>query len=155
MRCCRSLECLFSKKSLESVISAIFHSDRSVNLCSSFPAHWSSSKNISFSSRRHVSLFSPSVMSKTRKDVQSLSDKIDSNKPEGRSPVVKKRRHLTVKSDSNGDTAATQWNPPNWNETLEAIRKMRRDFVAPVDNMGCDQAADTNEPPEVWIIILT
>jgi len=85
---------------------------------------------------------------------RSLTDKIGTNKVENNAQVVKKRKHLTIKSDTNTDTnektSNSVWKPPNWEKTLHNIRKMRNDIVAPVDNMGCDKAADQNEPPEVW-----
>lgn len=81
---------------------------------------------------------------------RSLTDKIGSNKVEKNVIGIKKRKHLTINS-FNADEEALHhvWNPTNWKETLENIRKMRKDVVAPVDDMGCDQAADLNEPPEV------
>jgi len=80
---------------------------------------------------------------------RSLSDKIGSNRVENNIQEIKKRKHLTVKSDTNEITSNSDWKPPNWEKTLDNIRKMRKDIVAPVDNMGCDQAADLSEPPEV------
>ncbi|KAE9538094.1 hypothetical protein AGLY_006066 [Aphis glycines] len=80
---------------------------------------------------------------------RSLTDKIGSNKVENNAQVTKKRRHLTIKSDANENNSNSDWKPPNWEKTLDNIRKMRKDNVAPVDNMGCDQAADLNESPEV------
>ncbi|XP_025202334.1 endonuclease III-like protein 1 [Melanaphis sacchari] len=79
---------------------------------------------------------------------RSLTDKIGSNKVENNAQIVKKRKHLTIKSD-NEKTSNSDWKPPNWEKTLDNIRKMRKDIIAPVDNMGCDQAADLNESPEV------
>jgi len=80
---------------------------------------------------------------------RSLTDKIGSNKVENNAQVAKRRKHLTIKSDTNENTSNSDWKPPNWEKTLDNIRKMRKDNVAPVDNMGCDQAADLNESPEV------
>jgi len=88
-------------------------------------------------------------MLRSSKNKRSLTDKIVSNKVENNEQVVKKRKHLTIKSDTNEITSNSNWKPPNWEKTLDNIRKMRKDIVAPVDNMGCDQAADLNEPPEV------
>lgn len=88
-------------------------------------------------------------MLKSLRNKRSLTDKIDSNKVGNNDQVVKKRKHLTIKSDTNEITSNSNWKPPNWEKTLDDIRKMRKDIVAPVDNMGCDQAADLNEPPEV------
>lgn len=80
---------------------------------------------------------------------RSLTDKIVSNGVGNNAQVIKKRKHLTIKSDTNEITSISDWKPPNWVKTLDNIRKMRKEVVAPVDNMGCDQAADINEPPEV------
>jgi len=88
-------------------------------------------------------------MLRSLRNKRSLTDKIGSNKVENNEQVVKKRKHLTIKSDTNEITSNSNWKPPNWEKTLDDIRKMRTDIVAPVDNMGCDQAADLNEPPEV------
>lgn len=85
---------------------------------------------------------------------RSLTDKIDSNGEQSNAQGVKKRKHLTIKSDSNKETASVDWSPANWKKTVENIRKMRKDMVAPVDDMGCDQAADLNESPEVCIFII-
>lgn len=79
----------------------------------------------------------------------SLTEKIDSNRAAG-----KKRKHLTIVSDAaaadDGETTPDAgWSPPDWMATVDRIRKMREDVVAPVDEMGCDQAADLTEPPEV------
>lgn len=84
---------------------------------------------------------------------RSLTNKIDSNKSENVEKAFKKRKHLTIKSTTSEEeeTSNFVWNPPNWKETIENIRKMRQDVVAPVDEMGCDQAADLNESPEVCI----
>jgi len=88
-------------------------------------------------------------MLRSLRNKRSLTDKIGSNKVENNELVVKKRKHLTIKSDTNEITSDSNWKPPNWEQTLDNIRKMREETVAPVDNMGCDQAADRNEPPEV------
>lgn len=93
-------------------------------------------------------------MSMSLRNKRSLSDKIDSNKSENTDKFVKKRKHLTVKSTTTNDEETSNsdnWNPPDWKQTVENIRKMRKDVIAPVDEMGCDQAADLNESPEVYI----
>jgi len=76
---------------------------------------------------------------------RSLTNKIDSNKVDHNDETVKKRKHLTITSD----TSNSDWKPPDWEKTLRNIRKMRKDIVAPVDDMGCDRAADMSESPEV------
>lgn len=88
-------------------------------------------------------------MSRSLRNKRSLTDKINSNVVETKERVVKKRKHLTIKSDSNDETSNSEWNPPNWKMTVENIRQMRKDNIAPVDDMGCDKAADLNESPEV------
>lgn len=89
-------------------------------------------------------------MSRSLRNKRSLTSKINSNKVENNEQVVKKRKHLTIKSDINEETSNCDWKPLNWKNTLEDIRKMRKDVIAPVDDMGCDQAADLNESPEVY-----
>jgi len=86
-------------------------------------------------------------MSRSLTKKHSLTDKIDSNKVEDTERVVKKRRHLSIKSDD--DTSDSGWKPPDWEKTLRYIREMRKYVIAPVDDMGCDRAADMNESPEV------
>ncbi|VVC40096.1 DNA glycosylase,Endonuclease III-like protein 1,Helix-hairpin-helix motif,Endonuclease III-like [Cinara cedri] len=90
-----------------------------------------------------------SMSSRSKK--RSLTDKIDSNKSENIEKLVKKRKHLTVKSTTTDEEEKSNsfWNPPNWKQTIENIRKMRKDVVAPVDEMGCDQVADLSKSPEV------
>lgn len=41
------------------------------------------------------------------------------------------------------------WEPPNWREVLENIRKMRSARDAPVDNMGAEKCMDEQATPEV------
>jgi len=108
------------------------------------------SKNISSYGvyfRKTILRISSAVMSRSSMNKRSLTNKIDSNKVERDQNVVKKRKHLTVKSDD--ETSSSNWKPPDWETTIQNIRKMRKDIVAPVDDMGCDQAADMNESPEV------
>lgn len=90
------------------------------------------------------------IMSRSLRNKHSLTNKIDSNKVEINVQVVKKRKHLTIESDTNEEISICEWKPLNWKNTLENIRKMREDVIAPVDDMGCDQAADLNELPEVY-----
>lgn len=111
---------------------------------------------MSISFRNHLVPVYRQVMSMSLRNKRSLTDKIDSNKSENAEKFVKKRKHLTVKSTTtnNGETSSTDvWSPPDWKQTVENIRKMRKDVVAPVDEMGCDQAADTNESPEVYLFL--
>lgn len=111
--------------------------------------HFNNIKNILFLFFLRNSILSISLIMSLR-NKRSLTDKIDSNKDEKNAKVVKKRKHLTIKSSSADEEALhSVWSPTDWKKTLENIRKMRKDVVAPVDDMGCDQAADLNEPPEV------
>ena len=41
------------------------------------------------------------------------------------------------------------WSPPNWKEQLVNIRRMRSDFDAPVDTMGCEKISDRDGRPKV------
>lgn len=91
-------------------------------------------------------------MAKSLTNKRDLTNKIDANKLENHN-LVKKRKHLTIQSNTDSivapETLDSDWYPQNWIKTFEAIRKMRNDFVAPVDTMGCDQAANSDESPEV------
>lgn len=78
---------------------------------------------------------------------RNLSEKIENNGLQ-----VKKRKHITVQSE-NSENNSTDWKPPNWERTIDNIRRMRQDNTAPVDKMGCDKTADLNEPPEVNIFM--
>jgi len=40
--------------------------------------------------------------------------------------------------------------PENWREVYDTIGKMRSQFTAPVDTMGCDQAKHQEIEPEVY-----
>jgi len=40
--------------------------------------------------------------------------------------------------------------PENWREVYDTIGKMRSQFTAPVDTMGCDQAKHHEIEPEVY-----
>ena len=41
------------------------------------------------------------------------------------------------------------WSPPNWEEQMVNIRRMRSDFDAPVDTMGCEKISDRDGRPKV------
>ena len=41
--------------------------------------------------------------------------------------------------------------PPRWREVYETMREMRSKIVAPVDTMGCEQLADKEASPRVYI----
>lgn len=42
--------------------------------------------------------------------------------------------------------------PPNWEEVVDNLRKMRKDFDAPVDSMGCDKCIDRSANHKVNLI---
>lgn len=88
-------------------------------------------------------------MSGPLRNKRSLTDKIGSNRDENNVQNVQKRKHLKIETDTNEKTVKSDWKPPNWEKTLDDIRTMRKDNLAPVDDMGCDQAADLDQPPEV------
>lgn len=45
-----------------------------------------------------------------------------------------------------------KWQPENWELTLNNIQKMRSEFNAPVDGMGCEKCVDINESPKVELL---
>lgn len=53
-----------------------------------------------------------------------------------------------VNIDAEGDR--NKWTPPNWKETLEHIKEMRKHRSAPVDEMGCHKCADPNATDRVF-----
>ncbi|XP_050436853.1 endonuclease III-like protein 1 [Adelges cooleyi] len=81
---------------------------------------------------------------------RTLSSKIEINKDEiSVQDTKKKRKHLTIKADPDKNSNCSVWEPSNWQQVIDYVRTMRQDLPAPVDDMGCDQAADRNEAPEV------
>ena len=92
---------------------------------------------------------------------------------------TKKRKHLTVKYESDNDESFTTfiktepgtedrkpklgaedwdrlhgkavgWEPPNWRQQLQHIKEMREERDAPVDTMGCDVISDHTATPQVF-----
>ncbi|XP_050544232.1 endonuclease III-like protein 1 isoform X2 [Daktulosphaira vitifoliae] len=60
------------------------------------------------------------------------------------------KKHLTIESHSDvKEENGPKWQPPNWQQVIDQIRIMRKEYPAAVDEMGCDQAADKNEAPKV------
>ncbi|XP_023247553.1 endonuclease III-like protein 1 [Copidosoma floridanum] len=45
---------------------------------------------------------------------------------------------------------ATAWEPCNWEIQLNNIRKMRSNFTAPVDKMGCHKCADKSVSDSIF-----
>ncbi|KAG4065011.1 hypothetical protein HA402_004134 [Bradysia odoriphaga] len=45
-------------------------------------------------------------------------------------------------SESDGENKKPKWEPKNWRQTLENIKKMRKGQNAPVDTMGCHKCHD-------------
>lgn len=82
---------------------------------------------------------------------RTLSSKIDANKDEIVANKSKKsRKHLPIEFNSDvKKEGCPKWEPSNWQQVIDQIRVMRKEYTAAVDNMGCDQAADKNEEPEV------
>ncbi|GIY04535.1 hypothetical protein CEXT_583291 [Caerostris extrusa] len=42
------------------------------------------------------------------------------------------------------------WQPENWREVLDNILKMRKQHVAPVDSLGCEECPEKDAQPEVF-----
>ncbi|XP_055677714.1 endonuclease III-like protein 1 [Lutzomyia longipalpis] len=47
-----------------------------------------------------------------------------------------------VESEESKEAKVAKWEPEKWQETLENLRSMRKDFKAPVDTMGCSRCCD-------------
>ncbi|XP_055551427.1 endonuclease III-like protein 1 [Wyeomyia smithii] len=77
-----------------------------------------------------------SVQSKLNKKPK-LSTIVPEIKIEPKEEAAHSCKHTKAECSSQFET--TQWEPANWRQTLENIRQMRRDNLAPVDTMGCDQ----------------
>lgn len=45
---------------------------------------------------------------------------------------------------------SSKWEPKNWQQTLENIRKMRKNEIAPVDTMGCHKCSDDDADEKVY-----
>ncbi len=78
-----------------------------------------------------------------------------------KTPVKKRKKPVQISYEAAEETENREsvyfaaknakWEPVDWKLTLENIRKMRSNFDAPVDGMGCEKCVDTNEPPEVKV----
>lgn len=71
---------------------------------------------------------------------------------------IRKRKSLEISYEDSPETQDNKsvyfkkeqkWEPANWREKLNNIRKMRSSFDAPVDSMGCEKCVKENETPEV------
>lgn len=71
-------------------------------------------------------------------------------------PSLKKSpRKRPVAIEYETDTKKDKWEPDNWMQVLNNIRKMRKSGDAPVDTMGCDKCMDDDAVPEVKKILPT
>ncbi|RZC43055.1 endonuclease III-like protein 1, partial [Asbolus verrucosus] len=74
-----------------------------------------------------------------------------SNKPSN--PKRIKREHIKIEPDSNEAPNAKNIKkngaPDNWEQTLDNLREMRKNFDAPVDSMGCHKCQDETASPEI------
>lgn len=76
-----------------------------------------------------------------------VKSKYFKDKDESESPT-------TVKENEQGnhhDSTNSKWMPPNWEQVLENIRKMREKEDAPVDTMGCHKCHDDKEDAKVFL----
>ncbi|KAJ6621568.1 Endonuclease III-like protein 1 [Pseudolycoriella hygida] len=77
-----------------------------------------------------------------KSETKAVSDISKKTKSE---PITTKETDETdSKNLSETDSKKPKWEPKNWRQTLENIRKMRKDQIAPVDAMGCDKCHDEN-----------
>ncbi|XP_066140369.1 endonuclease III-like protein 1 [Euwallacea fornicatus] len=63
-----------------------------------------------------------------------------------------KREHIKIKHDDIEEAVArknVKKMPDNWEEVLENLRDMRKNFDAPVDSLGCHKCSDETASPEV------
>lgn len=101
-------------------------------------------------------IFPSRVMMNTRRNTRS-KDVITQELPS----EAQKKRKKNVKVSYDDDTAekveseyfnntTSQWTPENWEVMLDNIRKMRNDFDAPVDTMGCEQCVNQQDSSKVW-----
>lgn len=67
---------------------------------------------------------------------------------------VKKEADIDKKSENVNDAVKqSKWEPKNWEQILNNIRKMRETCPAPVDTMGCDKCYD--EKADAKVIFVT
>lgn len=93
----------------------------------------------------------PSIMSEEQNPKSSLKRKRNAEasttiKPEGCiSPVKKPRRRPTKKVNLEDGPVRP---PPDWERVYSLTQEMRSNIQAPVDTMGCEQAANANASPK-------
>lgn len=63
--------------------------------------------------------------------------------------MIKNVKYLQEMESKSLKPGQAGWEPPNWREVLENIRKMRSARDAPVDNMGAEKCMDEQATPEV------
>lgn len=69
------------------------------------------------------------------------NDKVVQNADAG--PSVAKKSDVKRKSkELPEESKLVKWEPKNWQKTLENLRKMRQQYPAPVDEMGCEKCSD-------------
>lgn len=91
----------------------------------------------------------PEIAEKTAIKQEILKPKSES--PKRKSPKLK-REHIKIESDENPQVSPNKNSkkmPENWEIVLKNLRKMRGNFDAPVDSMGCHKCSDESATPEV------
>ncbi|XP_053673320.1 endonuclease III-like protein 1 [Anopheles nili] len=76
--------------------------------------------------------------------VQTVSEKTPI-KQESTKILPPIKRELVDGEDDLNDVKEQKWEPENWRQMMENIRKMRLENLAPVDTMGCDQFSQDTE----------
>jgi hypothetical protein len=69
-----------------------------------------------------------------------------------RGAVKAEGARVVVKSE---DEPGIKWQPGNWRQVYENIREMRKNFNAPVDDMGCEQCADITADAKVFTFYIS
>lgn len=81
---------------------------------------------------------------------QSISRKEALNITENDGKIKKTRRQLAV-TTANEDGKVEIYPPTNWAQIYDAVKEMRKTFLAPVDTMGCERLAEEHVSPRVSI----
>ena len=88
---------------------------------------------------------------------QQEEDKHVENPEKKSKPRAKKRTPVKIEREDlkeNGKEVSSKveggWMPKNWEALLENIRAMRKEEIAPVDEMGCHKCADPNVSKPIY-----
>lgn len=85
---------------------------------------------------------------------QAISQKEAFDITENDGKIKKARRQLAV-TTANEDGKVEIYPPTNWAQIYDAVKEMRKTFLAPVDTMGCERLAEEHVSPRVSIRIVS